>query len=130
MCADASRYESGGILSDIIDFMERMGGDAQLSQASNDELAVALSATDVAPELQSAVLAGDAQRLGALLGTKPACMLVAPPIPPGPGPSPARPSVPLPPPPGDDGEDEIPTDHSGREDVIDTPAHRREPPSA
>lgn len=117
-------------MSDIIDFMERMGGDAQLSQASNDELAVALSTTDVTPELQSAVLAGDAQRVGALLGTKPVCMLVAPPVPPGPGPSPARPSVPLPPPPGDDGEDEVPTDLAAQGDVIEVTAHRREPPSA
>jgi hypothetical protein len=125
MCADASRYESGGILSDIIDFMERMGGDAQLSQASNDELAVALSATDVTPELQSAVLAGDAQRVGLLLGTTPVCILVAPPGPPG---SPLRspmPAVP-PPPPEEEGEDEAPSASFGRSGAAESTADRGE----
>lgn len=130
MCADASRYESGGILSDIIDFMERMGGDAQLSQASTDELAAVLSATDIAPELQSAVLARDAQGLGALLGTKPVCVLVAPPGPPGTGPSPMRPAVPPPPSPEEDGEDEVPTDCFEHDGVVEGPAHRRESPQA
>ena len=85
---------------DVIDFMERMGGDAQLSQASTQELAAVLAATDIALELQSAVLAKDAQGLGALLGTKPACVLVAPPGPPGFGPDhtpfPVVPPPPLP----------------------------------
>ena len=85
---------------DVIDFMERMGGDAQLSLASTDKLAAALSATDIAPELQSAVLAKDVRELGALLGTKPACVLVAPPNPPGsPGFGPHHPPFPVAPPP-------------------------------
>lgn len=94
----------GGFLSDIIDFMERMGGDAQLSRASADELADVLSATDLAPEVQSALIAGDAGQLGTLLGTKPMCMLVAPPGPPGTERTPMRPAVPPPPP--DDAEEE------------------------
>ncbi len=68
---------------DVIDFMERMGGDAQLSLASDSQLAEALSLTDISTELQSVVLAKDAARLEALLGTKPVCIMVAPPGPPG-----------------------------------------------
>jgi hypothetical protein len=110
--------------------MERMGGDAQLSQASTDELAAVLSATDMAPELQSALLAKDAQGLGALLGTKPACVLVAPPGPPGTGPSPMRPAVPPPPSPEEDGEDEAPTDCLEHDGVAESPPHRRGLPQA
>lgn len=76
---------------DVIDFMERMGGDAQLSQASSDELASALGDSEVTSEQRAALLARDAQRLGELLGTKPLCMLVAPP---GPGPGPGSPRAP------------------------------------
>jgi hypothetical protein len=76
---------------DVIDFMERMGGDAQLSQASSGELATALADSEVTPEQRAALLARDAQRLGELLGTKPLCVLVAPP---GPGPGPAHPVAP------------------------------------
>lgn len=113
-------------MSDVIDFMERMGGDARLQQASMHDLAAALADTDMAPALQSAVLAGDAPKLATLLGTKPVCILVAPPTPPGPsGPDPIRPAIP--PPPGDDGEEEeAPTDssaHNGAE----SPLHRRQP---
>lgn len=68
---------------DVVDFMEKMGGDAQLSQASDGELAEALAATDISSELQSVVLAKNAQHLEALLGAKPVCVLVAPPGPPG-----------------------------------------------
>ena len=115
-------------MSDVIDFMERMGGDAQLSLASTDELAAALSATDIAPELRSAVLAKDALGLGALLGTKPVCVLVAPPGPPGTGPSPMRPAVPPPPAPEEDGEEEAPKDCFEHDGLAESLAHRREPP--
>ncbi|EIL94282.1 hypothetical protein [Rhodanobacter spathiphylli] len=79
---------------DVVDFMEKMGGDAQLSQASDSELAEALAATDIASELQSVVLAKNAQHLEALLVAKPVCVLLSPPGPPG---SPLH--APLPPPP-------------------------------
>lgn len=126
VCRYIQLVGQGGILSDVIDFMERMGADAQLSQASTDDLAAALSVTDIAPELQSAVLAKDAQGLGALLGTKPACVLVAPPTPPGPpGPSPMRPAVP-PPPPEEEGENEAPTDCAEHDGAAESPVPRRE----
>lgn len=79
------------LMLDVIDFMERMGGDAQLSQASSDELATALADSEVTPEQRAALVARDVQRLGELLGTKPLCVLVAPP---GPGQSPPHPAAP------------------------------------
>lgn len=112
-------------MSDIIDFMERMGGDAQLSQASNDELAVALSTTDVTPELQCAVLARDAQKLGALVGVKPACVLIAPPGPPG---SPLREPTPATqPPPPEEEDDEAPSSSFGLRGAAENTVHRRNP---
>lgn len=116
-------------MSDIIDFMERMGGDAQLSQASVEELGASLSATDMAPELRSAILAKDAQRLGMLLGTAPECLLLAPPGPPGTGPSPMQPAVP-PPPPDEAEEVEETKDLSRHDEVAVSPEHRRESPRA
>lgn len=116
---------------DVIDFMERMGGDAQLSQASSDELAMALVDSEVTPEQRAALLARDAQRLGELLGTPPVCIMVAPPGPPGPpGPSPMRPAVPPPLPPDESEEEEDPKDCSERDVVAESPAYRREPPTA
>lgn len=111
-------------MSDIIDFMERMGGDAQLSQASPEELGEVLSATDFAPEVQSAVISRDALQLNTLLGTMPACVLVAPPHPPGPGPSPVQPAVPPPPP--EEGEQDETRDSSISTGFAGHPGHRRE----
>lgn len=78
---------------DVIDFMEKMGGDAHLSQASSDELATVLADSEITPEQRTALLAGDAQQLSKLLGTKPVCILVAPPGP-GPGPGQVQPVAP------------------------------------
>jgi hypothetical protein len=113
-------------LSDVIDFMERMGGDAQLSQASTGDLAAILDATDIAPELKSAVLARDAQGLEALLGTKPACVLVAPPGPPGTGPKPMQPGTPPLPTPEEEGEEQESTDRLAQSGVSGGAARERE----
>jgi hypothetical protein len=107
---------------DVIDFMERMGGDAQLSQASVEDLDASLSVTDMAPELRSAILAKDAKRLGQLLGTIPECVLLSPP---GPPPSPLQPAVP-PPPPEETEEEEGTGDVSLSSDVAASAVHRRE----
>lgn len=106
-----------------------MGSDAQLSQASTDELAEVLSLSDLAPEVQSAVIAGDAAQLGALMGTKPMCMLVAPPGPPGTESTPLRPAVP-PPPPEETEEAEETKDVSRQELVAERLVHRRDSPQA
>jgi hypothetical protein len=117
--------DQGGNLSDIIDFMERMGGDAQLSQASNDELITALVDCEVTPEQRAALLARDARQMGELLGTPPVCIMVAPPGPPGSEPSPMQPAVP-PPPPEEGGDEEDPIGRSEHGCVTETPTHRRE----
>jgi hypothetical protein len=46
-------------MSNVIDFLERMGGDASLRGAGTDELARELAAAAVDGELATAILAGD-----------------------------------------------------------------------
>ncbi|MEV8521332.1 hypothetical protein ABZR86_16175 [Dyella marensis] len=55
-------------MSDIIRFLERMGEDVRLRDASAAELELALAQAHLEPEHGAAVLAGDAARLQALLG--------------------------------------------------------------
>lgn len=110
---------------DVIDFLERMGGDARLSQASPDELATALAAVDATSEQHAALVARDAERLGELLGSKPVCVLVAPPGPPGTGPQPARPAVPPPSPGKEAEEDEDLTNDSERSRLVEYEASGR-----
>jgi len=63
---------------DVIDFLEKVGQDAQWRHASHDEVGLALSGAEVAPELRVAILAGDKQGLQALLGQDPFCCLIHP----------------------------------------------------
>ncbi len=65
-------------MTDVIDFLERIGQDAQLRHGSQDELELALSSTDLAPDLQSAILAKDQARLGTLLEQVPQCNVFFP----------------------------------------------------
>lgn len=60
-------------MSDVIDFLERMGQDAQWRHASQDEVELALTGAEVAPELQAAILAKDLAQLEMLLGQAPLC---------------------------------------------------------
>lgn len=114
-------------MPDVIDFMEKMGGDAQLSQASMDELTAALADWEITPEQRAVLLAGDAEQLGKLLGTLPVCLLVMPPDPPGPPPHcPVPPAIP-PAPPGEADEGEDPADSSECDSVAASPPYRREP---
>jgi hypothetical protein len=46
-------------MTDVIDFLERMGQDAQLRHASLDDLQQALNSAEIAPELQTVILAGN-----------------------------------------------------------------------
>lgn len=55
-------------MSDIIEFLERMGEDARLRGASGAELERALADARLEPQHGAAVLAGDTARLQALLG--------------------------------------------------------------
>jgi hypothetical protein len=62
-------------MSDVIDFLESMGQDAQLRHGSQDEVKSALTTAEIAPELQSAILAKDQVRLETLLGQAPLCVV-------------------------------------------------------
>lgn len=58
-------------MSDVIDFLERMGQDAQLRYASQDTIVTALADLQIEPQQSSAVLASDPERLRSLLGHEP-----------------------------------------------------------
>jgi hypothetical protein len=63
---------------DVIDFLERMGQDAQWRHASQGEVGLALAGAEIDPELRVAILARDEQGLQALLGQDPFCCLINP----------------------------------------------------
>lgn len=65
-------------MSDVIDFLEGMGRDARLSQASQSDVEHALDQSGIDPELQLAILAKDQQKLEALLGLSPQCGMLFP----------------------------------------------------
>ena len=58
-------------MSDVIDFLEQMGQDAQLRHASQDEVKLVLTGAEIAPDLQAAILANDPAQLEALLKQAP-----------------------------------------------------------
>jgi hypothetical protein len=55
-------------MSDLIDFLERMGGDSQSRFVTGPGLEEALTRAGIAPTVRSAVLAGDQRRLESLIG--------------------------------------------------------------
>jgi hypothetical protein len=64
-------------MSDLIDFLERMGGDSGSRFATGLELEEALTRAGIAPTVRSAVLAGDQPRLESLIGASPiVCNLI------------------------------------------------------
>lgn len=65
-------------MTDVIDFLEQVGQDAQLRHASQDEVELALTSTEIAPELQAAILANDSAQLEALLGRAHVCAVYLP----------------------------------------------------
>ncbi|MFC5579929.1 hypothetical protein [Rhodanobacter terrae] len=65
-------------MTDVIDFLEQMGQDAQLRHGSQDEVELALTSTEIAPELQAAILTKDQARLETLLGQIPLCVAFFP----------------------------------------------------
>ena len=54
-------------MSNVIDFLERMGKDAKLRRASTDEVALALAEAEVETPLCPAIVAKDTSALQALL---------------------------------------------------------------
>lgn len=65
-------------MTDVIDFLERMGQEAQLRHASQDEVELALTSEGIVPELQVAILAKDQGELESLLGQSPLCACFLP----------------------------------------------------
>jgi hypothetical protein len=63
-------------VSNVIDFLERFGQDADLRHAPSDALAEALKSAGIDPELRAAILGNDQRTLEALLGadTNVCCM--------------------------------------------------------
>ena len=65
-------------MSNVIDFLERMGQDAQLRHASRSEVELVLKDAQIDPELQAAILAKDRATLETLLGHVNVCCMLAP----------------------------------------------------
>jgi len=63
-------------MSNVITFLERMGQDAQLRYASQNDVRLALAREQIDPELQAAILAKDQQRLETLLGSSNVCCMI------------------------------------------------------
>lgn len=55
-------------MSNVIDFLERMGQDAKLRYAVGEEFETALAAADIDPAVRAALVDADQSRLEALLG--------------------------------------------------------------
>lgn len=67
-------------MSNVIDFLERLGQDAQLRHAADGELEQALIRAQIDPAIREAILRRDQQRLESLLGAAPnvCCMIYSP----------------------------------------------------
>ena len=65
-------------MSGVVEFLERMGRDAQLSQASGTELEYAVASTGLGLILQDAMLSEDSSTLKTLLGIATHCAMLAP----------------------------------------------------
>lgn len=60
-------------MTDIIEFLERVGQDAHLRHGSRDDLERALTAAELAPGLRAAILSRDQSYLEALMQQAPVC---------------------------------------------------------
>lgn len=67
-------------MSDAIEFLDRLGRDAQLRHASRLEIGQALTRSNIDPAVQLALLNEDQRQLEALLGadTNVCCMIFVP----------------------------------------------------
>ena len=67
-------------MSNVFDFLERLGRDAQLNRASDAELEQVMARADIDPAVREAILLRDQQRLEQLLGADAnvCCMIIAP----------------------------------------------------
>lgn len=65
-------------MSNVIDFLERMGRDAGLRYGARAELGLALGNEGIQPALQELILAGDSVKLADVLGQGVMCCLLFP----------------------------------------------------
>ncbi|OOG38139.1 hypothetical protein B0E51_14915 [Rhodanobacter sp. C05] len=65
-------------MSNVIDFLERMGQDAKLRHASQNEVELALASEQIDPELHAAILAKDQRWIEGLLGQGNVCCMLMP----------------------------------------------------
>lgn len=66
-------------MGNVIDFLERLGQDAQLRYATGSQVEEALEQAQIDPAIRAAILAADPRRLEALLGAQAnVCCLVRP----------------------------------------------------
>lgn len=67
-------------MSDVIEFLERMGQDSALRHASPAQLATALSSAGFSPQMQAALLGTDQRAVEGILGadTNICCMINVP----------------------------------------------------
>lgn len=65
-------------MRDVMDFLEQMGCDARLRDASQADMESAVAEAGLDPLLQRAVVAGDKARLETLLGAPPASIVMIP----------------------------------------------------
>jgi len=65
-------------MSDVINFLERMGRDAQFRHASQDEVELVLASEQIDPDLQAAILAKNPSQLETLLGLGVFCCMQEP----------------------------------------------------
>jgi hypothetical protein len=64
-------------MSNVIDFLERMGRDGQMRHASTEDMAGALDAVQIDPQLAAAILTRDSALVASLLGdSKIYCALI------------------------------------------------------
>jgi hypothetical protein len=66
-------------MSNVIDFLERIGQDADLRYAADNRLEQALANANIEPELRMAIANGDQSKIETLLGAKAnVCAIVFP----------------------------------------------------
>ena len=65
-------------MSNVIDFLEMIGQDAGMRNASRSDMAAAMASMQIAPELQAAILSKDLQQLEVALGASNVCCMLIP----------------------------------------------------
>lgn len=65
-------------MSNVLDFLEHMGSDAQLREALPSVIEQAATAAGLEPAVQEAIVTGDRVRLDSLLGAHHVCSMMIP----------------------------------------------------